>query len=98
VQEGAGARVTWTLDAAGDRDPSGARVGAILQVLLARDPAERRPAIHAWLPAGFLPPQIAVAGERPSPELMMIRPLSAAGDAARGLRENDLLYWRADLF
>jgi predicted N-acetyltransferase YhbS len=30
----------WTLEAAGDRDPAGARVGAILQVLLARDPAE----------------------------------------------------------
>src|SRR5206468_10676186 len=37
------------LEECGDRDPSGARMGAILQVLIARNPAERRPAITAWL-------------------------------------------------
>ena len=30
------------------RDPSGARVGALLQALIAREPAERRPTIRAW--------------------------------------------------
>jgi hypothetical protein len=29
----------WTLEEAGDRDPAGARLGAILQVLLAREPS-----------------------------------------------------------
>jgi GNAT superfamily N-acetyltransferase len=88
----------WTLEEAGDRDPTGARAGAILQVLIARDPAETRPAIVAWLPAGFLPPQITVVGEQPSAEVMMVRPLTAAGASARTLREDEILYWRSDLF
>jgi predicted N-acetyltransferase YhbS len=88
----------WTLDAAGDRDPSGARVGAILQVLLARDPAERRPLIRGWLPIGFLPPQVSVVSARPSRDVMMIRPLSAAGERARGLGEADIVYWAGDRF
>jgi len=29
---------------------------------------------------------------------MMVRPLTAAGEAARGLQQDDLLYWRGDLF
>src|SRR5262247_1962470 len=36
----------WTLEEAGDRDPAGARVGAMLQVLLAREPAHRTPLIR----------------------------------------------------
>jgi GNAT superfamily N-acetyltransferase len=88
----------WTLDAAGDRDPSGARVGAILQVLIARDPAERRPTITGWLPAGFLPPQVTIIGERPSPEVMMIRPLSARGTPSSPLTAADILFWRGDVF
>ena len=88
----------WTLDEAGDRDPSGARVGAILQVLIARDPAEQRPAIGAWLPAGFRPPQIEVAAERPSKEVMMIRPLTARGTPATPLAASDVFYWHGDLF
>ncbi len=89
---------TWTLEAAGDRDPTGARAGAILQVLIARDPAERRPTITAWLPAGFLPPQVTIVGERPSAEVMMIRPLTPKGTPASPLKESDLLYWHGDLF
>jgi hypothetical protein len=88
----------WTLEECGDRDPSGARVGAILQVLIARDPAEQRPTIRAWLPAGFLPPQVSVVGEGPSADVMMLRPLSTAGEAARGLSEADIFYWRSDMF
>jgi hypothetical protein len=86
------------LDAAGDRDPSGARVGAILQALIARDPAHVRPAISGWLPAGFLPPQLTVISEQPSADLMMVRPLTAAGSAATALQQHELLYWRGDLF
>ena len=32
----------WTLEEAGDRDPAGARLGAMLQVLVAREPSHRR--------------------------------------------------------
>jgi hypothetical protein len=88
----------WTLDEAGDRDPSGARVGAILQVLIARDPAERRPSIKAWLPAAFRPPQIEIVGERPSKEVMMLRPLTARGTPSPPLAAADVLYWHGDLF
>jgi predicted N-acetyltransferase YhbS len=89
---------TWTIEEAGDRDPGGARFGAMLQALIAREPAEKRPSIKAWLPDGFLPPQITVVGEKPSAETMMIRPL---GDRARGLRpiaSADVFYWHGDLF
>ena len=88
----------WTLDEAGDRDPAGARAGAILQVLLARDPAEQRQSIRAWLPAGFRPPQIEIVGERPSKEVMMIRPLAARGTPSPPLAASDVFYWYGDLF
>jgi GNAT superfamily N-acetyltransferase len=39
----------WTLEECGDRDPSGARVGAILQALIAREPVEHRPTIRGCL-------------------------------------------------
>jgi len=88
----------WTIEDAGDRDPSGARVGAILQVLIARDPAERRPSIKAWLPDGFLPPQVTVVDEKVSADVMMIKPLS---DRARGippLAPANVCYWHGDVF
>ena len=40
----------WTLEEAGDRDPSGARLGAMLQVLVAREPSAPAPLIRAWWP------------------------------------------------
>ena len=40
----------WTIEEAGDRDPGGARLGAILQALIAREPAEKRPSITAGCP------------------------------------------------
>jgi len=88
----------WTLEECGDRDPSGARTGAILQALIAREPAEPRPAIRGGLPSGFLPPQITIVERRASPEVMMMRPLSPAGRAAPPLREEDVLYWHGDAF
>ncbi len=66
---------TWTIEECGDRDPSGARVGAILQALVAREPVERRPTIRAWLPRGFVPPQVTIASAKPSTEVMMMRSL-----------------------
>jgi predicted N-acetyltransferase YhbS len=94
----AGAATQWVLEECGDRDPSGARVGAILQTLIARDRAEARPTITTWLPSGFCPPQITIIAERPSSEVMMVRPLSARAASATTLRAADVLYWRSDLF
>ena len=88
----------WTLEEAGDRDPSGARVGAILQVLIARDPAEKRPSIKAWLPDGFLPPQVTVVGEKPSGEVMMVRALTERARGLAPLAAADVFYWRGDAF
>ncbi|MCU1386172.1 MAG: hypothetical protein JWL71_4869 [Acidobacteria bacterium] len=88
----------WTVQEVGDRDPSGARAGAILQALIARAPAEKRPAIRAWLPDGFLPPQVTIVAETPSKDLMMVRPLSARGTPAAPLMSPDILYWRGDAF
>jgi len=88
----------WTIEECGDRDPTGARVGALLQALVAREPAMPRPAITAWLPSGFLPPQVTVIGEEASADVMMLRPLSASADAAIRLRDADLSYWTIDRF
>ena len=62
----------WTIEECGDRDPSGARVGAILQALIAREPAERRPVIRRWLPPGFVPPQVTIVSARPSVEIIRV--------------------------
>jgi hypothetical protein len=56
---------TWTVEECGDRDPSGARVGAILQALIAREPVDRRPTIRAWLPRGFVPPPVTILSAKP---------------------------------
>lgn len=88
----------WTIEELGDRDPGGARAGAMLQALIAREPAEKRPSIVAWLPDGFLPPQVTIIAEKPSAEVMMIRPLSARGQLTSPLASSDVLYWRGDLF
>src|SRR5438067_2105161 len=85
----------WTLEECGDRDPSGARVGAILQVLIARDPAERRPTITASLSFPFLAPQLSVADKVPSRDVMMFRTLTDRAKAALSLREEEILYWRS---
>jgi hypothetical protein len=88
----------WTIEECGDRDPSGARVGAMLQVLLAREPAARRPTIRGWLPGTVRPPQVTIAQSRPATDVMMVRPLTSAAAAAIHLRGDDVLYWRGDVF
>ncbi len=86
----------WTIEECGDRDPSGARVGAILQAMIAREPAERHPTIRAWLPPGFLPPQVTIGSALPSTEVMMIKPLRSSIQPPR-LGGDDVLYWRSDI-
>jgi len=86
----------WVLAECGDRDPAGARVGAILQVLIARDPSAARPAITAWLPADFRPPQITIVGEQPSSDIMMMRGLGRPAPTLPN--PADALYWRGDMF
>lgn len=85
----------WILEECGDRDESGARVGALLQALIAREPARRRPTIRAWLPAGFLPPQVTIASTASSTDTLVVRMIGAASGHA--LRPDEVLYWRNDL-
>ncbi len=87
----------WILEECGDRDPAAARIGAILQVLLAREPGQRRPLVRGWLPPGIVPPQVAIVGRAPAREVMMIRPL-ATGAPSPPLAEDDVLYCRSDYF
>lgn len=88
---------TWTLEECGDRDAAGARVGALLQALIAREPAEARAVIRGWLPPGFLPPQLTLVSERPAVASVWSRFLgSAAGTPP--LSAGDVLYWHADVF
>jgi hypothetical protein len=87
---------TWTIEECGDRDSSGARVGAILQALIAREPVERRHTIRAWLPRGFVPPQVTIVSAKTSTEVMMVRPLGTTEVHPR-LSGDDVLYWRSDI-
>jgi hypothetical protein len=88
---------TWTIEECGDRDPSGARVGAILQSLIAGERAEGHPIIRGWLPPGFMPPQVSVRSARPASEVMMMRVLRSTGGWSP-LSTDDVLYWRSDIF
>jgi hypothetical protein len=85
----------WTLDECGDRDASGARVGALLQAMIAREPGEQRPTIRAWLPPRFLPPQVTVASRMPSTETIGVRMLGSRA-VVPPLSDDDVLFWRND--
>ena len=107
VEEGAGAVAFAILTSAGeedvvlemcgDRDPNGARVGALLQVLRARMPAEDAPIIRGALPSGWLPPQVTIERSVASASVMMLKPLRE-GILQRPLAEEDVLFWHGDLF
>ena len=88
---------TWTIEECGDRDAAGARVGALLQATIAREPVEQRPVIRGWLPPGFAPPQLALEPSPASPPVLFARSLSA-GLAPLDLTADQVLYWRNDLF
>jgi GNAT superfamily N-acetyltransferase len=86
----------WMLTECGDRDPSGARVGAMLQTLAA-DPDRRPSHVRAWLPPAFLPPQFRVVARELPGLTMMLRPIGRTR-LERDLREGDVAYWHADAF
>jgi predicted N-acetyltransferase YhbS len=81
----------------GDRDPSGARVGAMLQTLQARDPATMFH-LRAWLPPNFLPPQVEVAAHETPPVTMMMRPLGRQVWPDPPIEARDIIWWHADAF
>jgi GNAT superfamily N-acetyltransferase len=86
----------WTLEEAGDRDPGGARVGAMLQLLVAREPSHQHPLIRTWWPAAFtVPPQIELVDRTAPRDVFMLRPLLDI-DLPRDAR--DVFYWRSDAF
>jgi GNAT superfamily N-acetyltransferase len=86
----------WFIEDAGDRDPSGARVGATLQAMIARSPHLAAPQIYAWLPPGFDPPQLSRVESQPTNDVMMIRALNARD--LLHLDADDVVYWRSDYF
>ena len=88
---------TWAIEECGDRDPSGARVGALLQALIAREPAESRPIIRGWLPAGFVPPQVTIASALTPTHVVAAKALSRRVDRLQ-FGNAGLLYWRNDVF
>jgi GNAT superfamily N-acetyltransferase len=81
----------------GDRDPSGARVGAMLQAVVARDP-ERVVKWRAWLPPGFLPPQLQITARELPPVTMMMRPLGSGVWPSSPLEPDEVAWWHADAF
>ena len=86
----------WTLEEAGDRDPAGARLGAMLQVLVAREPSHHVPLIRAWWPHTFtVPPQLQLTDRSAPKDVFMVRPLS---DVAMPKTAGDVFYWHADHF
>ena len=86
----------WTLEEAGDRDPAGARLGAILQVLLAREPSQPTPLIRAWWPPAMpVPPQIRLTNRIPARDIFMLRPIEGVRIPERA---EDVYYWRSDYF
>ena len=88
----------WMIEEAGDRDPSGARLGAMLQVMLARLPGERLPEIKCWWPRALVPPQVKIAAASPTQEVLMIRPLRDRILPLPPLAAAEVVYWHADYF
>lgn len=87
----------WTLEEAGDRDPAGARLGAMLQVLVAREPAIDAPLVRAWWPRTFaVPPQLELTERSDARDVLMVRPL--ASGLTMPACTADVFYWHADHF
>jgi hypothetical protein len=84
----------WTIEECGDRDVAGARVGALLQATIAREPVERRPVIRGWLPPAFAPPQLTLVPNPAAPPVVFARGLTAPWPR---LSADQVLYWLNDL-
>ena len=86
----------WTLEEAGDRDPAGARLGGMLQVLGAREPSLRAPLIRAWWPRSLpVPPQLSLGRRTDPKDVFMLRPLQ---HVLYEFGAGDVFYWRSDYF
>ena len=92
---GEGPEVMW-LEACADRDPTGARVGAMLQVLRARTLGEEWPVLRSWLPDGWLPPQLRIIDRVPADEILMVRPLGK--NVLPSMASEDVVWWHGDCF
>ena len=88
----------WYIEDAGDRDPSGARLGAMLQAMIARTPHLPAPEIRAWLPPDFTPPQVTRVETKPTAGVMMIRPLKDRSLPLPPLDASQVSYCRLDYF
>ena len=88
----------WMIEEAGDRDPAGARLGAMLQVMLARLPSERLPEIRGWWPQSLVPPQIKVAASVSTQGVLMIRPLKDRVLPLPPLAAEEVVFWHGDYF
>lgn len=86
----------WTLEEFGDRDPAGARFGAMLQVLLAREPSQKIPLIRTWWPHAFpVPPQLSLTRRASARDLFMVKPLTEIDLPSAN---EEVFYWRSDYF
>jgi len=83
------------LEECGDRDPAGARLGSLLQVLAGRTPAEPAARMIAWLPPALRPPQVRVMVESPAPVVMMVRPI---GDQVMPEPAGGVVCWQTSVF
>ena len=80
-----------TVEECGDRDRSGARVGAMLEAYAASigDGPLR---LNGWLPPGFCPPQLSIVRRAPARDVMMTRGID------RALAAGEVAYWHGDVF
>jgi predicted N-acetyltransferase YhbS len=95
--ESPGSQEIWSIEACGDRDPSAARIGAMLQVLIARNPAAWPSLIRGWWPSSMRPPQLTLKNRPHAGEVMMIKPLTPDVPIG-GLAKHDVLYFHGDAF
>jgi predicted N-acetyltransferase YhbS len=77
------------LEDCGDRDPTGARIGAMLEVLAEREPSVADRSMLAWLPPGVMPQQVSLLESVPAAEVMMVRPLNGPS----GVVQTSDHYW-----
>jgi hypothetical protein len=86
----------WWIEACGDREPSGYRVGCILPALLARD-VSAPPVIRGWLPDSLVPPQATVVSRQRSPTAIRAA-IIGSNVGTRQLSPTDTLFWSCDVF